>query len=25
MLWHGIFIEQRISPVVPEPRYPVHV
>jgi len=25
MLWHGIFIEQRITPVVPEPRYPVHV
>ncbi|MBA2471408.1 MAG: asparagine synthase (glutamine-hydrolyzing) [Pseudonocardiales bacterium] len=25
MLWHGIFIEQRISPAVPEPRYPVHV
>ena len=25
MLWHGIFIEQRIVPVVPEPRYPVHV
>jgi asparagine synthase (glutamine-hydrolysing) len=24
MLWHGIFIEQRIVPVVPEPRYPVH-
>jgi asparagine synthase (glutamine-hydrolysing) len=25
MIWHGIFIEQRIVPVVPEPRYPVHV
>jgi asparagine synthase (glutamine-hydrolysing) len=25
MLWHGIFVEQRIRPVVPEPRYPVHV
>ncbi|WP_110081284.1 asparagine synthase (glutamine-hydrolyzing) [Actinokineospora spheciospongiae] len=23
MLWHGIFIERRIAPVVPEPRYPV--
>jgi asparagine synthase (glutamine-hydrolysing) len=25
MLWHGIFIEGRISPAVPEPRYPVQV
>ncbi|MDQ4103213.1 MAG: asparagine synthase (glutamine-hydrolyzing), partial [Actinomycetota bacterium] len=25
MLWHGIFIEQRIVPAVPEPRYPVQV
>jgi asparagine synthase (glutamine-hydrolysing) len=25
MLWHGIFVEQRIAPVVPEPRYPVQV
>ena len=25
MLWHGIFVEQRITPVVPEPRYPVQV
>ncbi len=25
MLWHGIFVEQRIIPVVPEPRYPVQV
>ncbi|MCA1820939.1 MAG: asparagine synthase (glutamine-hydrolyzing) [Pseudonocardia sp.] len=25
MLWHGIFVEQRISPAVPEPRYPVQV
>jgi asparagine synthase (glutamine-hydrolysing) len=25
MLWHGIFVEQRISPAVPEPRYPVHL
>jgi asparagine synthase (glutamine-hydrolysing) len=25
MLWHGIFVEQRITPVVPEPRYPVRV
>ncbi|MDQ3405591.1 MAG: asparagine synthase (glutamine-hydrolyzing) [Actinomycetota bacterium] len=23
MLWHGIFIERRISPTVPEPHYPV--
>ena len=25
MLWHGIFLEQRITPPVPEPRYPVQV
>jgi hypothetical protein len=25
MLWHGIFIEQRIAPKVPEPHYPVQV
>ncbi|MCP2165287.1 asparagine synthase (glutamine-hydrolyzing) [Goodfellowiella coeruleoviolacea] len=25
MLWHGIFVEQRIRPVVPEPRYPVRL
>ncbi len=25
MLWHGIFVEQRIKPDVPEPRYPVKV
>jgi asparagine synthase (glutamine-hydrolysing) len=25
MLWHGIFIEGRIIPAVPQPRYPVHV
>jgi asparagine synthase (glutamine-hydrolysing) len=25
MLWHGIFVEQRISPAVPDPRYPVHL
>ncbi len=25
MLWHGIFVEQRITPAVPEPRYPVQV
>jgi asparagine synthase (glutamine-hydrolysing) len=25
MLWHGIFMEHRISPAVPEPRYPVQV
>ena len=24
MLWHGIFVEQRISPAVPEPQYPVY-
>ncbi|MGH3862598.1 asparagine synthase (glutamine-hydrolyzing) [Actinokineospora sp.] len=23
MLWHGIFIERRIAPVIPEPHYPV--
>ena len=23
MIWHGIFVEQRIRPVVPEPSYPV--
>ncbi|PRY34042.1 asparagine synthase (glutamine-hydrolyzing) [Umezawaea tangerina] len=23
MIWHGIFIEHRINPVVPEPHYPV--
>ncbi|WP_258906523.1 asparagine synthase (glutamine-hydrolyzing) [Actinokineospora sp. UTMC 2448] len=25
MLWHGIFIERRIRPVVPEPHYPVKI
>ncbi|OLR95268.1 asparagine synthase (glutamine-hydrolyzing) [Actinokineospora bangkokensis] len=25
MLWHGIFIERRISPRVPEPHYPVRL
>jgi asparagine synthase (glutamine-hydrolysing) len=25
MLWHGIFIEQRIKPEVPEPAYPVKI
>lgn len=25
MLWHGIFIERRITPAVPEPYYPVQV
>jgi asparagine synthase (glutamine-hydrolysing) len=25
MLWHAIFVEQRITPAVPEPRYPVQV
>jgi asparagine synthase (glutamine-hydrolysing) len=24
MLWHGIFVEQRIRPEVPEPQYPVY-
>jgi asparagine synthase (glutamine-hydrolysing) len=25
MLWHGIFIEGRIQPRVPEPHYPVRL
>jgi asparagine synthase (glutamine-hydrolysing) len=25
MVWHGIFVEQRMNPAVPEPRYPVQV
>ena len=25
LLWHGIFVEQRIRPVVPEPVYPVEL
>jgi asparagine synthase (glutamine-hydrolysing) len=25
MLWHGIFIERRISPAIPEPHYPVRL
>jgi asparagine synthase (glutamine-hydrolysing) len=25
MIWHGIFVEQRIRPEVPEPAYPVQV
>ncbi|SOD74396.1 asparagine synthase (glutamine-hydrolysing) [Jatrophihabitans sp. GAS493] len=25
MLWHGIFVDQRIHPVVPEPVYPVNI
>ena len=25
MLWHGIFVEQRIVPKVPEPHYPVQI
>jgi asparagine synthase (glutamine-hydrolysing) len=25
MLWHGIFIERRIRPVIPEPHYPVKI
>jgi asparagine synthase (glutamine-hydrolysing) len=24
MLWHGIFVEQRIRPEIPEPQYPVY-
>jgi hypothetical protein len=24
-IWHGIFVEERIHPMVPEPRYPVSV
>ncbi len=24
LLWHGIFVEQRISPEIPEPAYPVY-
>jgi asparagine synthase (glutamine-hydrolysing) len=24
MLWHGIFVEQRIRPEIPEPNYPVY-
>jgi asparagine synthase (glutamine-hydrolysing) len=24
MLWHGIFVEQRIHPAIPEPQYPVY-
>jgi hypothetical protein len=24
MLWHGIFIEERIRPATPEPNYPVY-
>jgi asparagine synthase (glutamine-hydrolysing) len=23
MLWHGIFVEHRITPEIPEPVYPV--
>ena len=23
MLWHGIFVERRLRPEVPEPQYPV--
>ena len=23
LIWHGIFVEQRIRPEVPEPAYPV--
>jgi asparagine synthase (glutamine-hydrolysing) len=23
LLWHGIFVEQRITPEIPEPAYPV--
>jgi asparagine synthase (glutamine-hydrolysing) len=25
MLWHGIFVEDRIKPEVPEPQYPVQL
>ena len=25
MIWHGIFVENRIKPEIPEPQYPVHV
>lgn len=25
MLWHGIFVEQRIRPAIPEPHYPVRL
>jgi asparagine synthase (glutamine-hydrolysing) len=25
MLWHGIFVEQRIKPEIPEPHYPVRL
>jgi len=25
MLWHGIFIEGRIKPDIPEPQYPVRL
>lgn len=25
MIWHGIFVEQRIQPKIPEPQYPVQV
>jgi asparagine synthase (glutamine-hydrolysing) len=25
MVWHGIFVEQRISPEIPEPHYPVKI
>ena len=24
MLWHGIFVEERIRPEIPEPNYPVY-
>jgi asparagine synthase (glutamine-hydrolysing) len=25
MIWHGIFIEDRIKPEIPEPHYPVRL
>ena len=25
LLWHGIFVEQRIKPEIPEPAYPVRL
>jgi hypothetical protein len=25
LLWHGIFVEKRIRPIIPEPVYPVRL
>jgi asparagine synthase (glutamine-hydrolysing) len=25
MIWHGIFVEDRIRPEIPEPSYPIHI